>query len=580
VIPEPPIREPANPSSAQAAVLVDELIAGGTTDAVLAPGSRNAPLAFALHAADAAGRLRLHVRIDERGAGYLALGIARASGRPVPVATTSGTAVANLHPAVLEAHHGGVPLLVLSADRPPRLRGVGANQVIDQLTVFGSGVLRYQHEFAVAARVSGQNPYWRGQVCRALAAARGAMSGGRPGPAQLNIPFDTPLVPGTVGNDAALDDSGSQHAWPESLAGRGRPWTDITGPGAASHAVAAPRPGEKCLLVADLTHPWAARAAALGHPVISEAGGLAGPGVLAAGMHLLVDADFLHRARPDRVVVLGRPTLLRAVTALLARSDVIVDVVDDPSRYADLAGTARVVSPRLELPDGPESGEPSGWARMWREADAAAAAAVDRLLTARDVMSSAVAARTLAAALPDGAALLLGSSQPPRDIARFTRPRAGVRVLANRGVAGIDGTVSTAVGVALVQQPAYALMGDLTFLHDVTALAIGPHEPRPDLTIVVANNDGGGIFQTLEQGAAPFAGAFERVFGTPTGARIGRLAEGFGVEHVLVSTAGELADEVTAAPQGLRIVEVPVGRSDLREFGDEVARAVHAAIGA
>jgi 2-succinyl-5-enolpyruvyl-6-hydroxy-3-cyclohexene-1-carboxylate synthase len=569
----------ANPSAAQAAVIVDELIAGGTTDAVLAPGSRNAPLAFALHAADAAGRLRLHVRIDERGAGFLALGLARASGRPVPVATTSGTAVANLHPAVLEAHHGGVPLLVLSADRPPRLRGVGANQVIDQLAVFGSGVLRFQHEFAVAATVPGQNAYWRGQVCRALAAARGALHGGWPGPAQLNIPFDLPLVPDADGYDAVLAVSGADHGWPETLAGRGGPWTNVAGPGAASSAVPAPLPGEKCVFVADLTHPLAARLAALGHLVVSEAGGLAGTRVLAAGMHLLADADFLGRTRPDRVVVLGRPTLFRAVTGLLARRDITVDVVDNPFRYTDLAGVARIVAPLLAEPAGRDPDEHGPWIRAWRDADAAAARAIDGVLDSLDVASSAVLARTVAGALPDGATLLVGSSQPPRDLARFAAPRDGIRVLANRGVAGIDGTVSTAIGVALARQPAYALMGDLTFLHDVTALAIGPHEPRPDLTIVVANNDGGGIFQTLEQGAPPFAGAFERVFGTPTGAQIAQLAEGFGVEHVLASTADEVADEVAAPPQGLRILEVPVGRSDLREFGHRVARAVRAAIG-
>jgi 2-succinyl-5-enolpyruvyl-6-hydroxy-3-cyclohexene-1-carboxylate synthase len=567
----------ANPSTAQAAVLVDELIAGGMTDVVLAPGSRNAPLSLALHAADAAGRVRLHVRVDERGAGFLALGLARASGRPVAVATTSGTAVANLHPAVLEAHHGGVPLVVLSSDRPARLRGVGANQVIDQLAVFGVGVLRRQHEFSVAARGVGQNEYWRGQVCRALAAARGDLSGGWPGPVQLNIPFDAPLVPDADGYDDVLAGSAAGN-WPDSLAGRGRPWTEIAGASSASSEVPAPAAGEKCLFVADLTHPLATSIADLGHPVISEAGGLAGTSVLASGMHLLADGDFLRRARPDRVIVLGRPTLLRPVTNLLADRELTIDVVDNPCRYTDLAGTVRTVAPVL----GPELGRPAdtAWAGRWRSADAAAGRAIDGILARHDVASSAVLARTLTAALPVRGTLLLGSSQPPRDIARFAAPRDGIRVLANRGVAGIDGMVSTAIGAALATggSPAYALLGDLTFLHDVTALAIGPHEPRPDLTIVVANNDGGGIFQTLEQGAARFAGAFERVFGTPTGAQIARLAEGFGVGHVLACTVDELADEVASPPQGLRIVEVPVTRSDLREFGDEVASAVHTAI--
>lgn len=561
-----------NPSTALATVLVDELIANGVTDAVLAPGSRSAPLAFALHEADAAGRIRLHMRIDERGAGFLALGLARASGRPVPVATTSGTAVANLHPAVLEAHHDGVPLLVLSADRPPQLRGVGANQVIDQLTVFGSGVLRYQHEFAVAGP-RGAGGYWRGQVCRALAACGGAFSSGWPGPAQLNIPFDVPLVPEIYdASEAVL-----------SPAGPGVPATRIWPVSSPGAVIDAPGVGEKCLLIADLTHDLAGPLAAAGQLVIGEAGGLAGEAVLAAGMHLLADDEFVAGHLPDRVIVLGRPTLFRAVTRLLGRPDVAVDVVDHPGRYADLAGTARAVGSRLADAVGDRAADPvvDRWRQTWRSADAVARQAIGAVLAGGDIATSAVLARTLAAAVPDGATLVLGSSQPSRDIARFAAARDGVRIIANRGVAGIDGMVSTAIGVALAggsTGPVYALMGDLTLLHDVTALAIGPHEPRPDLTIVVANNDGGGIFATLEQGAPEHARAFERVFGTPTGAQIAQLAEGFGVEHRLVTTADELAAAVSEPPAGVQVIEVPVGRTDLRELSVSVAERVHAAL--
>lgn len=551
-------------------MLVDELIAGGVTDIVAAPGSRSAPLAFALHQADAAGRIRLHMRIDERGAGFLALGLARATGRPVPVVTTSGTAVANLHPAVLEAHHDGVPLLVLSADRPPQLRGVGANQVIDQLTVFGSGVLRFQHEFAVAGtRLAGG--YWRGQVCRALAACRGALSSGWPGPAQLNIPFDLPLVPDIYdASDADLPPARS-----------GGPATRIEPLPPLGAAIDSPGPGERCLVISDLTHELAGPLAAAGHLVIGEAGGLAGSAVLSAGMHLLADEGFLAGHLPERVIVLGRPTLFRAVTALLARQDVIVDVVDHPARYADLAGTVRAVGSRLADAVGDRVVDPvvDRWRQTWRRADAAAREAIGAALAGGDISSSAGLARAIGAALPEGATLMLGSSQPPRDIARFTRPRGGVRVLANRGVAGIDGAVSTAIGATLgCAAPTVALLGDLTFLHDVTALAIGPHEPRPDLTIVVANNDGGGIFATLEQGAPEYGRAFERVFGTPTGAQIAQLCEGFCVDHRLVVTADELAATVSEPPAGIRVIEVPVGRTDLREFSASVAGRVRAAL--
>lgn len=549
-----------NPSTALARVLVDELIANGITDAVLAPGSRNAPLSMALFDADAAGRLRLHVRIDERGAGFLALGLAKASGRPVPVATTSGTAVANLHPAVLEAQHDAVPLVVLSADRPPRLREVGANQVIDQRTVFGTA-LRFFHEFGVPQRVSGQNGPWRAMVCRAVAHARGAAQAPA-GPVQLNLPLDTPLLP-----EADPD-------WPEPLAGRAGAWTRFP-PDAATATVPGPQPDEKLLFVADLTHPWAGPLAAQGQLVISEAGGAAGAEVLGTGLHLLRQRDFLAAHRPDRVIVLGRPTLHRQVSALLDDPAIDIDVVAHPGNYPDPGGTARLVAPGIGQPAGPVDPE---FAECWRAADRAARPAVDDIVAAQGINSSARLAAELVGSLPAGATLVLGSSQPPRDVGLAARPRNGLRLLANRGVAGIDGTNATAIGVALAAPgPTVALLGDLTFLHDLPSLLIGPHEPRPEVTIVVANNDGGGIFHTLEPGDPLYASAFERVFGTPHGAALAELAAGAGAEHLLVSTQEELAEAITE-PSGVRIVEVPIGRTDLRAAQAEYAKAVAAAL--
>jgi 2-succinyl-5-enolpyruvyl-6-hydroxy-3-cyclohexene-1-carboxylate synthase len=562
---------PVNPSTALATVLVDELIACGVRDAVLCPGSRNAPLAMALHAADAAGRLRLHVRIDERTAAFLAVGLARSGGTPVPVATTSGTAVANLHPAVLEAHHGGVGLIVLSADRPAGLRDVGANQVIDQSVVFG-GVLRLQHEFDLPQSIAGQNARWRSMTARAVAAASGAA--GRPGPVQLNLPLAEPLLPD--GDGTAPDGAGGAVDWPEPLTGRGGPWTAIPVSRDPTWSIAAPQPGERCLFLADLTWPGAGEIAAAGHPVVSEAGGLAGSRVLAAGIHLLADPGFLHAHRPDRVIVLGRPTLFRPVTALLGLPGVAVDVVDAATGYADVTGTARAVAPALAAATGPG---PQDWYAAWRSADASAARAVSAVLGHHDVAASPVLARTLGSALAPGSTLVLGSSQTPRDIGMFTRPRDGVRVLANRGVAGIDGTVSTAVGAALASQgPTAALMGDLAFLHDLTGLAIGPHEPRPDLTIVVANNDGGGIFGTLEPGEPAHAHAFERVFGTPVGAELAPIVEGLGAEHLMAVTGDEVADALREPVTGIRVLEVPVTRTDLRALLAEVRDAVREAL--
>ncbi|MET3804707.1 2-succinyl-5-enolpyruvyl-6-hydroxy-3-cyclohexene-1-carboxylate synthase [Nakamurella sp. UYEF19] len=570
-----------NPSTACAAVLVDELIAGGVTEAVLSPGSRNAPLSIALFEADAAGRLRLHVRIDERTAGFLAVGLARSSGRPAVVVTTSGTAVANLHPAVLEAHHGGVPLVVISADRPPELRDVGANQVIDQRSVFGAA-LRFWHEFGVAANRPGQNAVWRSMVCRALAHSLGAGTGFA-GPVQLNLPLVEPLLP-----------DGTPSGWPEPLDGRldrdGRlgPWTVIDTaapdevlagveiPDGGVPMIPAPAEGERVLFLGDLTHPAAGPLAALGHVVISEAGGAAGSAVISAGLHLLAVPGFLEPALPDRVVVLGRPTLYRQISALLADSMISVDVLASPAGYGDPTGKARRVAPVLAPLSGPGDTE---FVQVWRAAQAIAAEQVAALVGDMDIGCSPRLAAELVSQLPDGATLVLGSSQPPRDVGLSSAPRDGLRLVANRGVAGIDGTISTAIGVALGadQQATVALMGDLTFLHDMTGLVIGPHEPRPELTIVVSNNGGGGIFHTLEPGEPLHARAFERVFGTPHDVELAGLVEAAGWEHVFVSSHDELHDALVD-PGGIRVVEVPTSRTDLREIHGRIRAAVSRAV--
>ncbi|GAA2005181.1 2-succinyl-5-enolpyruvyl-6-hydroxy-3-cyclohexene-1-carboxylic-acid synthase [Nakamurella flavida] len=551
------------PSTAFAEVLVDELIRAGVREAVLSPGSRNAPLSLALHRAELAGRLRLHVRIDERTGAFLALGLARGSGRPAVVVTTSGTAVANLHPAVLEAHHGHVPLLVLSADRPADLRDVGANQVIDQRTVFG-GALRLFHEFGEArpltdpAVASAQNARWRSMVCRAVAAAGGAF--GAPGPVQLDVPLVEPLLPDGT-------------AAPAELAGRpdDAVWTAIGVPGPHPGAVLAPRSGERVLFLADLTDPRAVALASAGQVVVSEAGGAAGREVLAAGMHLLATPEFLAAHRPDRVVVLGRPTLFRAVTGLLADPAVQVDIVGPAAGFADPSGRAHAVLPGVQTS---EARPDPVWADAWRAADDRAGRAVQAVLDDWDLSSSPRLARDVVAALPRRATLILGSSQAPRDVGLCSAGRNGITVLANRGVAGIDGMISTAIGAALAvpDSAAVALVGDLTFLHDATALVIGPREPRPDLTVVVSNNDGGGIFETLEPGAPEHRDAFERVFGTPPGVDLGGWVQACGADYVEVGGPGELA-ELVAAPRGLTVADVRTGRRDLRDQVRELHRA-------
>ncbi|HEY0485797.1 MAG TPA: 2-succinyl-5-enolpyruvyl-6-hydroxy-3-cyclohexene-1-carboxylic-acid synthase [Mycobacteriales bacterium] len=567
-----------NPSTALARVLVDELVRGGVQEAVLSPGSRNAPLAYALHDADAQGRLRLHVRIDERTAGFLALGLAKATGVPVPVVCTSGTAAANLHPAVLEAHHGGVPLVVVTADRPPELRRTGANQTTEQPGLYG-GAVRFAADLGVPEDRTGQVPVWRTTVCRVMAAALGTLSGDR-GPVHLNVPLRDPLVPG------------GDPAWLESLDGRpgGEPWTTVhpdllgvetpwDGPGAAG--------GEaRTLVVAgdssgSLGFLAAAVAARRGWPVVAEPSSSArGPAALRTGTLLLGVPEFLDRYAPDRVLVVGRPTLSRVVGALLRRPGIAVDVVADIPRWADPGHVVRSVRSESWLTAAfrPEwtgsadwvAGEDDTavepvddeWYRAWQKADHAASAALDAALDG--TFTGPVVARDLVAALPDDGLLVLGSSQPIRDADLAAAPRAEVRVLANRGLAGIDGMVSTAVGAALAHQgvgggPAYALMGDLTFLHDATGLVIGPDEPRPDLTIVVVNNDGGGIFGLLEQGGPAHAASFERVFGTPHGTDLAALCAATHTPYTRAGSAAELADALRPSA-GLRVVEVRTDR--------------------
>ena len=536
-----------------------------------APGSRNAPLSLALQAADATGRLRLHVRIDERTAGFLALGLARGSGTgggDHDLGYRGGQSA----PRRAGGGHGQVPLMVLSADRPPWLRDVGANQTVDQHDIFGSA-LRFFHEFAVPQTRSGQQGHWRSMAGRAWSAAAGA-GGGPPGPVQLNVPLAEPLMP-----DA-------DPAWPEPLTGRDGPWTRTValGPaptlGPALGAVPAPERGERVLFVADLTHPWAAPIAEAGHLVVAEAGGAAGRHVLAAGVHLLSAADFLDHARPDRIVVLGRPTLFRPVQALLADPRIVVDVIANPGHYADPTGTARVVAPGRPdlrmLPDGE-------WAARWRDANAAAGKAVAEVLGGLDLSSSPRLARELVDQLPEQATLVLGSSQPPRDVALSTRGPgrcAGDRQpwRGRHRRHGLDRGRSRCSPRTAKAGPTVAHLGDLTLLHDLTGLVIGPDEPRARPDFVVSNNDGGGDLRHPRARRARHAGPFERVFGTPHGIALAQLADGLGVEHLLITTGDELADAI-AEPAGLRIVEVPTSRTDLRELSERVRAVVAAAVG-
>ena len=577
-----------NPATALGQVLVDELVRCGVSEAVLAPGSRSAPLALALHAADAADRLRLHVRVDERSAAFVALGLAKASGRPVVVLTTSGTAAANLHPAVLEACESGVPLVVLTADRPPNLRGTGANQTVDQVKLFGDAV-RLFHEVGVPQEQTGQVAYWRGLVARAVAVACGTRTGD-PGPVHLNVALHEPLA----------TRSADEPDWPEPLAGRpdGAPWTDVEAVQASAGALPRSRPApawpERTLVVVGDAPPWLGQGVrqlseAHGWPVVSESSGNARDGAYAlrCGHLLLADAGFMADHSPDRVLVVGHLTLHRAVVSLLERPGVEVHVVAPTARWADTGRTAARVLAALPAADtrpGPAGG--GAWLHRWTDADHRVSAMVDELLDRSGpgpagpggAMSEPALARDLLAALPPGALLVAGSSLPVRDLC-LARPRTGVTVLANRGAAGIDGTVSTAIGAALAWQrggggPAFALVGDLTFVHDAGALLLGPDEPRPDLSVIVVNNDGGGIFGLLEQGDAIGQPGYERIFGTPVGADLAALCGASATPHTRVSTVVEVLSAALDPRPGLQVVEVRTGRAAARALAAAVRSGV------
>jgi 2-succinyl-5-enolpyruvyl-6-hydroxy-3-cyclohexene-1-carboxylate synthase len=546
-----------------ARLLVDELVRCGIRDAVLAPGSRNAPISYALAAASDEGRLRLHVRIDERSAAFLALGLAKASGQPVPVCCTSGTAAGNFLPAVLEASESGIPLVVLTADRPPELRGVGANQTINQAGLYGGAVRSYEEVGQVPGRIV--EAYVRTCVDRALGAALGTLTSD-PGPVHLNVPLREPLTPSP--DEPALDIT------------REGPWTTVLRSSAEPPPVD-PQPERTLVVMGDAPVALGARARALaerhGWPLIAEpsSGARGGPLAVPAGALVLTQPDVVEALLPQRVLVVGRPTLTRHVQALLRDQRVRVEVRAAGPRWADAGRQAACVALGVpEIPGAPT--QPSAWAERWLEVGRAAAKARDDVLG--EALTGPAIARALIDALPAGAVLAVGSSLPVRDLDLAADELSDVTVLANRGVAGIDGTVSTAVGTALASagRPAYALIGDLTFLHDLNGLLIGPGEPRPDLCLVVVDNDGGGIFATLEQGTGEPT-TFERIFGTPTGADLAAAAAVSGTSYTRVETLDALREAVKPQP-GLRVVHVPVTRDDLATESKRLSEAIAAAV--
>ena len=507
--------------------LINELIERGVSQAVICPGSRNAPLLFALERSP----IQLHSRIDERTAGFLALGIAKTSRRPVAVVTTSGTAAANLHPAVLEASHAGVPLVVLTADRPAQLRGTGANQTTDQRHLYG--------EAATFVDLDGVDQ-------RGLDDAWCA-----DGPVHLNVCLAEPLMP-----DGEF----------------------TCGPGGGI-ALAAPEPvvvelplGKRTVVVAgDDSGPAARILAESAHwPLLAEPTSGARTGSALRTYRLLLSClgDDVQR-----VIVFGHPTLSRPVASLLARDDVEVISVRAigrwPTRPFALSAEYAAVSAEADDP---------AWLARWQAADKDLAEQIDETISEWGFTPYDVA-REVSAALPPGGLLVVGASNPIRVLVIMGAP-APVHerrmVIANRGLAGIDGTISTAIGAALGRPHstrAIAYLGDVTFLHDLNALLIGPQEVRPDLSIVVVNDDGGSIFATLEQGAPDYAAEHEKLFATPHGADLASLCEGFGVAHQKVLNPADLAAALAEPRRGIKVIEARVSRADRRNW-DQAIKAL------
>ena len=558
-----------------AATLVDEWARGGVTEAVVAPGSRSTPLAVAL-AAD--GRLRLHVVLDERSAGFFAVGLGLASGRPAVVLTTSGTAVAELHPAVVEAHHARVPLLVCTADRPPDLHHVGAPQTVEQVGIYGSAV---RWAFAPGVPDEGSLPSWRSVAARALLEA--TVGSGGAGPVHLNLSFREPLVgepdravDGRPGGGPWHAATGAASAPPaevvEALAAWGDRGVVVAGAGAGDPAV-----------VHDL-------AAALGWPVLADPRSgcrLPDASTVATADALLRVPGFADAHRPDVVLRLGAPWASRVVGEWLAGLDAPQYLVDphgawlDPGRSATtvVAADPTALAAAVAAADTLRPAPP-GWLAGWAAAEGAAQGAIDDVVAAHASPTEPAVARAVVDAVAPGGTLVVSSSMPVRDVEWYGRPRTGLRVLANRGANGIDGVVSTALGAAVAGPgPTAALVGDLAFLHDTNGLLIPPAAGGAvDATVVVVDNDGGGIFSFLPQAEVLAADRFERLLGTPHGLDLCAVARAHGAEAFEAKGVDEVAAAVTEPPSGVRVVVVRTDRSTNVAVHDEVHRAVAAAV--
>jgi 2-succinyl-5-enolpyruvyl-6-hydroxy-3-cyclohexene-1-carboxylate synthase len=533
----------------------DELHRCGVAGACTSPGSRSTPLVLTL-ARD--GRIPVTSHVDERAAAFFALGLAQATGRPAVLACTSGTAAANYYPAVIEAAEAGVPLIVLTTDRPPELRDVGAGQTIDQIKLYGSNV-KWFFELGTHAATPRRLRWIRQLACR----VHGAAVQGRPGVVHVNLPLREPLV-----LDAPLDGAPGDGGRPD-----GAPWTRFVRGGATADDIGPLREwlraaGPRGLIVAGRGADGAA-AAALGErlawPVLADplAGARRG-GAAIAHYDALLRVALRPGATPDAVLRVGDLPTSKPLRAWLAGLDDAVPQAaltgggDWPDPDAALSTVLAVAPSALARFDETVATD-AAWLGRWRDADARAAAAIAATI-GDEALNEPRIARELATAVPAGANVVIAASMPIRDVETFwpvldTPPRA----LANRGANGIDGTISTAYGIAAADpaRPTYLLIGDVALAHDVGGLLAGRRLGVP-LTIVCVDNAGGGIFDFL---AVSGEGAeYEEHVLTPTGLDVARAAALYDARYVAADDLATLREALDARPEGTTIVHVRTER--------------------
>jgi len=536
--------------------LVDELYREGVEAVCISPGSRSTPLvlAFARH-----GRFDVRLILDERSAAFFALGRARATHKPVALVCTSGTATANYLPAIIEASMSSVPMIVLTADRPPALRGSGANQTIDQHQLYGGYVRMFVETGVPRAHVHAAK-MWRTLARRAVETAQ-------TGPIHINLPFDEPLTPTGAEVDLGTTDP--------------KPQQTLTTPAVNVDSFRDLLLSERGAVVAGQidqdAHAVAALAEHLGWPLIAEPlSGLRTPGdALSAGQALLGDDRFAEQHAPDVVLQFGRTPTSRATqrfVAAAARLGVIGERPADPAKaavqtlIAPEGAAARALIKLVSENDGT-------WLKDWRDADAVARGALDTFLNAERQPFEIRVARDVAASVPDGTTLVVASSTPIRDLDFAMVPREGVRVIANRGASGIDGFVSTVLGVASAGTPTVALTGDLSLLHDAAGLLWAARRGEP-VTFVVVNNKAGGIFDLLPSAALP---ENDVLFATAHEVDLRALAGAAGMGY---ETGTDLAAFLKQAPAATSIFEMPIDRARAVKRRKALKKAIATALNA